>query len=240
MEVVKACRCDGTGNWIGSALTVSIDRTRYPDGYMPLAKWTRGNVMRALKAYCDMFDLKFDGEAVAGMSDGELIGRFVVFERRKRYMVGEMGSREYDAYGIDEDAVSETFRPMTDREVRRRNRNRRLSRERYERDRKEREAHGFWRKLENRKRIAAEKRKSREADRAQQGSAKALAETVSGRLSSLDSMREEHLVKAPPSQDTQTDRVYRIDGRTSDGGTLSIYSVKFPKSEYDIFGASAG
>lgn len=86
----------------------------YEDGEMPKSKWTKKAMVAAIQSYCDEFDMSFDPDVLKGMRKDEVFERFF---RESSWHHTSKFFNETDFYKLDEDAVSGSFRPMTDTEV---------------------------------------------------------------------------------------------------------------------------
>ena len=86
----------------------------YEDGEMPKSKWTKKAMVAAIQSYCDEFDMLFDPDLLKGMRKDEVFERF--FHESSWHHTSKFFN-ETDFYKLDEDAVCESFRPMTDAEV---------------------------------------------------------------------------------------------------------------------------
>lgn len=86
----------------------------YEDGEMPKSKWTKKAMVAAIQSYCDEFDMLFDPDVLKGMRKDEVFERF--FHKSSWHHTSKFFN-ETDFYKLDEDAVSGSFRPMTDTDV---------------------------------------------------------------------------------------------------------------------------
>ena len=77
----------------------------YEDGEMPKSKWTKKAMVAAIQSYCDEFDMSFDPEV------------FEQFFHKSSWHHTSKFFNETDFYKLDEDAICESFRPMTQTEV---------------------------------------------------------------------------------------------------------------------------
>lgn len=86
----------------------------YEDGEMPKSKWSKKAMVAAIQSYCDEFDMLFDPDVLKGMRKDEVFEQF--FHKSSWHHTSKFFN-ETDFYKLDEDAVSGSFRPMTDTEV---------------------------------------------------------------------------------------------------------------------------
>lgn len=106
----------------------------YEDGEMPKSKWTKKAMVAAIQSHCDESDMLFDPDVLKGMRKDEVFERF--FYKSSWHHTSKLFN-ETVFYKLDEDAVCESFRPMTDAEVAERDA---LRRQAIEKERAEREA----------------------------------------------------------------------------------------------------
>lgn len=86
----------------------------YEDGEMPKSKWTKKAMVAAIQSYCDEFDMSFDPDVLKGMRKDEVFEQF--FYKSSWHHTSKFFN-ETDFYKLDEDAICESFRPMTQTEV---------------------------------------------------------------------------------------------------------------------------
>ena len=86
----------------------------YQTGEMPKSMWTKKAMVAAIQSYCDEFDMLFAPDVLKGMRKDDIFERF--FYKSSWHHTSKFFN-ETDFYTLDEDAVCETFRPMTDAEV---------------------------------------------------------------------------------------------------------------------------
>lgn len=86
----------------------------YEDGEMPKSKWTKKAMVAAIQSYCDEFDMSFDPDVLKGMRKDEVFEQF--FHKSSWHHTSKFFN-ETDFYKLDEDAICELFRPMTQTEV---------------------------------------------------------------------------------------------------------------------------
>lgn len=86
----------------------------YEDGEMPKSKWTKKAMVAAIQSYCDEFDMSFDPDVLKGMRKDEVFEQF--FHKSSWHHTSKFFN-ETDFYKLDEDAICESFRPMTQTEV---------------------------------------------------------------------------------------------------------------------------
>lgn len=104
----------------------------YGDGEMPKSKWTKMAMVEVIQSCCDESDLLFDPDVLNGMRKDDVFERF--FCKSSWHHTSKFFN-ETDFYKLDEDAVCESFRPMTDNELAERDAERRQSIEQEEAER---------------------------------------------------------------------------------------------------------
>lgn len=85
----------------------------YESGEMPKSKWTKKAIIGAVRAACDELDLMYDPH-IERLRKDELFGQFLYassWHHTSKFF------NATDFYAVDEDAVAEVFRPMTEAEL---------------------------------------------------------------------------------------------------------------------------
>lgn len=95
------------------------------NGEMPKSKWTKAAIIAAVKACCEEFDLAYSREAEKA-TKAELFDRFIEY---KSWHHTSKFANATDFYGVDEEAVCETFPELPAEEVARREAERRAAAE---------------------------------------------------------------------------------------------------------------
>lgn len=85
----------------------------YEDGEMPKSRWTKAAMVEAIRACCDENDLVYD-PSVERMTKTELFDRFF---RWSSWHHTSKFFNETDFFSVDDEAVTEAFRPMTEEEL---------------------------------------------------------------------------------------------------------------------------
>ena len=88
----------------------------YNNGEKPKSKWTKAQIIAALKAYCDDYDLLYDA-AVESMTKAAIFDAF--FAWVSWHHTGKFAN-ETDFYALNENAVVERFRELSLDEIERR------------------------------------------------------------------------------------------------------------------------
>lgn len=104
---------DANSGYIGHSMSRRAAEA-YEDGEMPKSIWTKKAMVAAIQAYCDEFDMFFAPDVLKGMRKDEVFERFF---RESSWHHTSKFFNETDFYKLDEDAVCESFRPMTEAEV---------------------------------------------------------------------------------------------------------------------------
>ena len=94
----------------------------YEDSEMPKSKWTKKAMLAVIKDYCEQYDFSYDNN-IETLHKKDLFDRF--FEWKSWHHTGKFAN-ETDFYGVDEEAIEEHFKPLTDKEIEQRWRERQL------------------------------------------------------------------------------------------------------------------